>query len=197
MNENLERQLIIIVSSPSGAGKTTICKKLLLNDENLSISISDTTRRSRANEINGQDYNFISEELFKERINSDKYLEYASVFGHYYGSLKSEIDKNFLLGKDVIFDIDWQGAKQIKDSTYNNILSFFIMPPSKNIIFERLKLRATESGDDEESIKTRMTNYERDISYQREYDHVLINDELDTCVEQISKLIYLRRKINI
>ena len=197
MNENLERQLIIIVSSPSGAGKTTICKKLLLNDENLSISISDTTRRSRANEINGQDYNFISEELFKERINSDKYLEYASVFGHYYGSLKSEIDKNFLLGKDVIFDIDWQGAKQIKDSTYNNILSFFIMPPSKNIIFERLKLRATESGDDEESIKTRMTNYERDISYQREYDHVLINDELDTCVEQISKLIYLRRKTNI
>ena len=197
MNENLERQLIIIVSSPSGAGKTTICKKLLLNDENLSISISDTTRRSRANEINGKDYNFISEELFKERINSGKYLEYASVFGHYYGSLKSEIDKNFLLGKDVIFDIDWQGAKQIKDSTYNNILSFFIMPPSKNIIFERLKLRATESGDDEESIKTRMTNYERDISYQREYDHVLINDELDTCVEQISKLIYLRRKTNI
>jgi len=170
---------------------------LLLNDENLSISISDTTRRSRANEINGKDYNFISEELFKERINSGKYLEYASVFGHYYGSLKSEIDKNFQLGKDVIFDIDWQGAKQIKNSTYKNILSFFIMPPSKNIIFERLKLRATESGDDEESIKTRMTNYERDISYQREYDHVLINDELDTCVEQISKLIYLRRKINI
>ena len=187
-------QMIIIISSPSGAGKTTICKKILQNDDCIKISISDTTRTPRDNEIDGKDYNFVSEDNFKKKIASKEYAEYARVFGNLYGSLHKDVKKLINEGFDVLFDIDWQGAKQLKNSEYKNILSFFIMPPSKKDIYERLQARSVLSGDNEESIKKRMLFYETEISHKEEYDHVILNDNIDECIREIQLLIIKNRK---
>ena len=187
-------QMIIIISSPSGAGKTTICKKILQNDDCIKISISDTTRTPRDNEIDGKDYNFVSEDHFKKKIANKEYAEYARVFGNLYGSLHKEVKKLINEGFDVLFDIDWQGAKQLKNSEYKNILSFFIMPPSKKDIYERLQARSVLSGDNEESIKKRMLFYETEISHKEEYDHVILNDNIDKCIREIQLLIIKNRK---
>ena len=187
-------QMIIIISSPSGAGKTTICKKILQNDDCIKISISDTTRTPRDNEIDGKDYNFVSEDHFKKKIANKEYAEYARVFGNLYGSLHKDVKKLINEGFDVLFDIDWQGAKQLKNSEYKNILSFFIMPPSKKDIYERLQARSVFSGDNEESIKKRMLFYETEISHKEEYDHVILNDNIDECIREIQLLIIKNRK---
>jgi guanylate kinase len=187
-------QMIIIISSPSGAGKTTICKKILQNDDCIKISISDTTRTPRDNEIDGKDYNFVSEDHFKKKIANKEYAEYARVFGNLYGSLHKDVKKLINEGFDVLFDIDWQGAKQLKNSEYKNILSFFIMPPSKKDIYERLQARSVLSGDNEESIKKRMLFYETEISHKEEYDHVILNDNIDECIREIQLLIIKNRK---
>ena len=187
-------QMIIIISSPSGAGKTTICKKILQNDDCIKISISDTTRTPRDNEIDGKDYNFVSEDHFKKKIANKEYAEYARVFGNLYGSLHKDVKKLINGGFDVLFDIDWQGAKQLKNSEYKNILSFFIMPPSKKDIYERLQARSVLSGDNEESIKKRMLFYETEISHKEEYDHVILNDNIDECIREIQLLIIKNRK---
>ncbi len=186
--------MIIIISSPSGAGKTTICKKILQNDDCIKISISDTTRTPRDNEIDGKDYNFVSEDHFKKKIANKEYAEYARVFGNLYGSLHKDVKKLINEGFDVLFDIDWQGAKQLKNSEYKNILSFFIMPPSKKDIYERLQARSVLSGDNEESIKKRMLFYETEISHKEEYDHVILNDNIDECIREIQLLIIKNRK---
>ena len=187
-------QMIIIISSPSGAGKTTICKKILQNDNCIKISISDTTRTPRDNEIDGKDYNFVSEDHFKKKIANKEYAEYARVFGNLYGSLHKDVKNLINDGFDVLFDIDWQGAKQLKNSEYKNILSFFIMPPSKKDIYERLQARSVLSGDNEESIKKRMLFYETEISHKEEYDHVILNDNIDECIKEIQLLIIKNRK---
>ena len=187
-------QMIIIISSPSGAGKTTICKKILQNDDCIKISISDTTRTPRDNEIDGKDYNFVSEDHFKKKIANKEYAEYARVFGNLYGSLHKDVKNLINDGFDVLFDIDWQGAKQLKNSEYKNILSFFIMPPSKKDIYERLQARSVLSGDNEESIKKRMLFYETEISHKEEYDHVILNDNIDECIKEIQLLIIKNRK---
>ena len=187
-------QMIIIISSPSGAGKTSICKKLLQDDINLKISISDTTRIPRDNEIDGKDYNFISLESFKKKIKNNEYIEYASVFDNYYGSLNKNVLNILRDGFDVLFDIDWQGAKQLKNSNYPNILSFFIIPPSKEVIYNRLLSRANESGDNKDSINKRMSFYDTEISHKNDYDYVLINDNLDDCVQKIKSLILQNRR---
>jgi guanylate kinase len=186
--------MIVIISSPSGAGKTTICEMLLKKDRNLRISISDTTRIPRDNECNGKDYNFISEDCFKERIKNSAYVEYAIVFKNYYGSSHANVMKLLKDGYDVLFDIDWQGAKQLKNSNYSNILSFFIMPPSKNIIYDRLLQRSVFSGDNEEAINMRMAMYETEIKHKDEYDYIIINNNLVECVNKIHSLISNKRK---
>ncbi len=185
--------MIIIISSPSGAGKTSICKELLKKDDKLRISISDTTRIPRDNEVNNQDYNFISEESFKTKIANQEYAEYALVFGNYYGSLHKNVLRLLNEGFDVLFDIDWQGAVQLKNSNYSNILSFFITPPSKNVIYQRLLSRAKISGDNELDIANRMSFYEKEISHMNEYDHVIENNELNVCVRKIQKIITKKR----
>ena len=187
-------QMIIIISSPSGAGKTSICKKLLQDDINLKISISDTTRIPRDNEIDGKDYNFISLESFKKKIKNNEYIEYASVFDNYYGSLNKNVLNILRDGFDVLFDIDWQGAKQLKNSNYPNIRSFFIIPPSKEVIYNRLLSRANESGDNKDSINKRMSFYDTEISHKNDYDYVLINDNLDDCTQKIKSLILQNRR---
>ena len=188
--------LLIVISSPSGAGKTSICKRLLKENNKINVSISDTTRAPRDNEINGNDYNFISENEFKRKIKNNEYIEFAKVFGNYYGSLKENVNSILSAGNDVLFDIDWQGAKQLRKSSYSNMLTFFIIPPSKDVIYERLKQRAKMSGDDEKAINKRMSMYETEMSHKQDYDHVVINEDIDKCVTEIKKLI-TQKKLSI
>lgn len=191
------KKLIIVVSSPSGAGKSSICKQLLKDDPQLNISISDTTRAPRDNETNGTDYNFIEKKEFERRIENNEYIEYANVFGNYYGSLYKNVQKSLDSGYDVLFDIDWQGSLQLKASNQPNLLTIFITPPSKEIIYERLKLRAEKSGDNEQAIQYRMEMYETEMSHQNEYQHIVENDEFEECVFKIKKIILeARTKLN-
>ena len=127
--------LIIVISSPSGAGKTSVCHRLLERDDQLGLSISDTTRSARDNEIDGKDYNFISKDEFKRRIRENAYIEFATVFGNFYGSLYSNIEEHFSNGRDILFDIDWQGATQLKKSSYSNIINLY------NTTFKRYYFR--------------------------------------------------------
>ena len=194
MDSETNTNLIIAISSPSGAGKTSICKKLLEIDNKLKISISDTTRIARQNEVNGKDYNFLTKEEFQTKIMQNKYVEYAEVFGNFYGSPKENVVNILQSGNDVLFDIDWQGVKQLKDSSLKNILSIFIMPPNKNEIQKRLNTRAIDSGDNKESIKQRMALYETEISHQNEYKYIVTNDVFEICLYEILKIIDDERK---
>mgnify|MGYP001467056633 CR=1 FL=1 len=194
MEENYNKNLIIVISSPSGAGKTTVCKELIARNNNICLSISDTTRQARDNESNGIDYNFIEESEFKERIKKNSYIEYARVFGNYYGSQRKNIIDCFKKNKDALFDIDWQGAEQLKKSSLSNIISIFITPPSKEVIYHRLKLRAKSSGDDEDAIDKRMKKYETEMSHKNNYDYIIINEDLGKCVDEIELIIKNSRK---
>ncbi len=196
-NSLKSKKLIIVISSPSGAGKSSICKELLKDDQQLSISISDTTRLPRDNETNGTDYNFIEKNEFESRIKNNKYIEYANVFGNYYGSLHKDVQISLDKGFDVLFDIDWQGSLQLKASNQPNLLTIFITPPSKKIVYERLKLRAEKSGDSEKDIHYRMKMYETEMSHQHEYEHIVENDNFEECVLKIKKIILeARAKLN-
>jgi len=196
-NSLRSKKLIIVISSPSGAGKSSICKQLLNDDPQLSISISDTTRPPRDNETNGTDYNFIEKKEFERRIKNNEYIEYAKVFGNYYGSLNKTVQKLQDSGFDVLFDIDWQGSLQLKASNQPNLLTIFITPPSKEIVYERLKLRAKKSGDNEQAIQYRMEMYETEMSHQNEYEYIVENDRFEECVLKIKKIILeARTKLN-
>ena len=188
-NSLKSRKLIIVISSPSGAGKSSICKQLLKDDPQLNISISDTTRSPRDNETNGEDYNFIKKNEFERRISNNEYIEYANVFGNYYGSLYKNVQSSLDNGFDVLFDIDWQGSLQLQASNQPNLLTIFITPPSKETIYERLKSRAEKSGDNEQAIKYRMEMYETEMSHQNEYQHIVENDKFDECVSKIKEII--------
>lgn len=196
MSQNKNPKLLIIISSPSGAGKTSVCKKIIENNKGISISISDTTRPARNNEVDGIDYNFISSIEFDERIKNNLYIEYAKVFNNYYGSQKKNIIKLFNEGKDVLFDIDWQGAKQLRESNYSKILSIFIVPPSKEAIYERLKFRTEKSGGNNKDIENRMKQFEIEMSHKDEYDFIVMNDDFETCVKRIESIILEERKKN-
>ena len=196
-NSLRSKKLIIVISSPSGAGKSSICKQLLNDDPKLSISISDTTRSPRDNETNGTDYNFIEKNEFERRIKNNEYIEYANVFGNYYGSLHKDVQKSLDNGFDVLFDIDWQGSLQLKASNQPNLLTIFITPPSKEIVYERLKLRAEKSGDNEQAIQYRMKMYETEMSHQNEYEYIVENDRFEECVLKIKEIILQARiKLN-
>ena len=196
-NSLRSKKLIIVISSPSGAGKSSICKQLLNDDPQLSISISDTTRSPRDNETNGTDYNFIEKNEFERRIKNNEYIEYAKVFGNYYGSLRKDVQKSLDNGFDVLFDIDWQGSLQLKDANLPNLLTIFITPPSKEIVYERLKSRAEKSGDNEQAIQYRMKMYETEMSHQNEYEYIVENDRFEECVLKIKEIILQARiKLN-
>lgn len=196
-NSLRSKKLIIVISSPSGAGKSSICKQLLNDDPQLSISISDTTRSPRDNETNGKDYNFIEKNEFERRIKNNEYIEYANVFGNYYGSLHKDVQKSLDNGFDVLFDIDWQGSLQLKASNQPNLLTIFITPPSKEIVYERLKSRAEKSGDNEQAIQYRMKMYETEMSHQNEYEYIVENDRFEECVLKIKEIILQARiKLN-
>ena len=194
-DENLNHKpLLIIVSSPSGAGKTSVCRKILKNNDSIQISISATTRKPRKNEVDSIDYNFISRDDFQNKIKNDEFLEYAEVFDNFYGSLKEDVAKITKLKKDVLFDIDWQGTQQLYQSKPSNLISIFILPPSKAEIENRLRRRKVDSGDDESVIIKRMSKFKDEISHWVEYDYVVINKNLDACVKEISSIIQVERK---
>ena len=194
MTKSSPQGLMVVISSPSGAGKTTVCQKILQEDKNIVLSISDTTRPPRDNEINGKDYNFITEAEFKLKIKDNSYIEHANVFGNFYGSLHKTVRNIYDEKKDVLFDIDWQGAKQLKNSKYLNIISIFIIPPSRDAIYERLKLRAETSGDDEKSINHRMQSFDTEMNHKNDYDFIVTNDDLSRCVKEIQEIIENKRK---
>ena len=177
---------IIILSSPSGAGKTTLVKKLSLI-KNFEISISYTTRIPRLNEVNGSDYYFINSNDFDELIKKDEFLEYAKVFNNLYGSSKKKVINTLKKGKNVIFDIDWQGTKQIKDKNLEfKLITFFILPPSKKTLINRLSER---ENNDKSIIDERMKKFDNDIKRWTDYDFVVVNDNLEICFNEIKEII--------
>tara|TARA_B100001540_G_scaffold100615_1_gene90511 strand:- start:10 stop:642 length:633 start_codon:yes stop_codon:yes gene_type:complete len=178
--------IVVVLSSPSGAGKTTLVKKIA-QENNFRISISYTTRKPRTNEVNGKDYFFTSEEEFKNLIKNKEFLEYAKVFENYYGSSKSQVFENLNKGENVIFDIDWQGTEQIKKHQLNyKLITFFILPPSKSELFNRLKNRDMK---DKSIVEKRMKQFNEDIKHWKNYDFVVINDDLEKCYNEIVKFI--------
>tara|TARA_Y100000741_G_scaffold356621_1_gene333483 strand:+ start:69 stop:701 length:633 start_codon:yes stop_codon:yes gene_type:complete len=181
--------IIVILSSPSGAGKTSLVKEIS-SKNNFSISISHTTRKPRSNEIHGVDYFFIKQEEFKELISKNKFLEYAKVFNNFYGSSKDIIFEKLDKGENIIFDIDWQGTEQIKQKKLKyEIITIFILPPSRKELFNRLLNRDL---NDEKNAMERMKQFDEDVVYWRNYDLVVINDDFDKCYNRIIKYINLR-----
>lgn len=177
------------MSSPSGAGKTSISKKILQKDNKISLSISCTTRPKRKGEVNKKDYIFLSEEDFQKKIKSGDFLEYASVFGNRYGTLRQTVSRFFNKKKDVLFDIDWQGYQQLKQSGME-IVGIFILPPNKKELIRRLKNRGRDTT---EEMKKRMSLAQDEISHFPEYDYVVVNNDLDSCVTKIQNIIIAER----
>ena len=178
--------VMIILSSPSGAGKTTLVK-LLSENNNFEVSISHTTRNPRPNENHQKDYFFVSEEEFQRLIKNEEFLEYAKVFRNYYGTTRTPVIDKLNKGKNVLFDIDWQGADQIKNKKMDyKLITFFILPPSKEVLFQRLSNRDMK---DKLIAEERMKQFERDVLHWINYDYVVINDNIDNCYNKIYNLI--------
>jgi|TARA_B100001741_G_scaffold313123_1_gene318206 guanylate kinase len=181
---------MIILSSPSGAGKTTLAKKIS-QEKHFKISVSHTTREPRSNEINGVDYFFVSQKQFEKLIEEKAFLEYANVFKNLYGSTKEQVIKNLENGDNVIFDIDWQGAQQIKNQVLNfELVTFFILPPSKKVLLQRL---ITRDENKDEIIQMRMKQFDKDVLHWIDYDFVVINEDLNKCYNEI--IGYLNKTI--
>ena len=178
--------VMIVLSSPSGAGKTTLVK-MLSEKDNYEISISHTTRQPRPNEVNDKDYYFVNENEFNRLIKNQEFLEYAKVFSNFYGTTRTPVIDRLNKGKNVLFDIDWQGADQIKNKKLDyKLITFFILPPSKEVLFERLSNRDMK---DKLIAEERMKQFGRDVLHWINYDYVVINDDLENCYSKITNLI--------
>ncbi len=192
MSLKSNRGLILILSSPSGAGKTTLAKKIVESDSNFKISVSYTTRTPRLNEIDGVDYNFVSVNKFQELSNQNKFLEQAKVFGNYYGTLEGPIEDNLIKGKDYLFDIDWQGTEQVKKIMPLDIVPIFILPPSINDLENRLKKREEKN---KELVDQRMKMAKDEINHWKDYKYIVVNKEVENCFEQITKIVKIEREL--
>ena len=182
---------MFVLSSPSGVGKTTLTKKIATNNNNFIISISHTTRKPRPNEINGQDYYFVANEKFDLLAKENSFFEYAKIFDNYYGTLKEPVLKIINSGKDVLFDIDWQGTQQLKKNNSLSLVTFFILPPDIKTLENRLINR--HKGQ-ESLIQQRMKKFDQEISHWNEYNYVVVNDDLDECYNKILKIIDSEKK---
>ena len=186
---NYKNKLLIIISSPSGTGKTTICKKIINRDKRIKLSVSHTTRSPRDNEMNGVDYFFVSSDEFDSKILDQSFLEYARVFGNFYGTSKNNVKDLLSKDFDVLFDIDWQGAAQILKSNLAKIVTIFLVPPSKEVVLERLEERSNETGDNYKAVQKRMSEYENEMSHANEYDHIVVNDNIEECADKVLNII--------
>jgi len=188
---HLERRgLILILSSPSGAGKTTLSKRLLANHDNLKMSVSVTTRPKRDGEIDGKDYHFIGVEEFKRRRDQDELIEWAVVFENYYGTPRAAVETMIDDGFDVLFDIDWQGAQQLSSTNFTNLVRVFILPPSAEALDKRLRDRGL---DTDEVVAQRMLRASGEISHWDDYDYVLINDDLEHSYTVLNAILHAER----
>ena len=181
-----KKGMMFVLSSPSGVGKTTLTKKLAENNSQFAISISHTTRKPRPNEIDGKDYHFVKSKEFNDLIKKNDFYEYAKIFDNYYGTHKKIVNELLSKNKDVLFDIDWQGTKQLKKIEDLNIVTIFILPPNIKTLRDRLLNR--HEGQ-EKLIEKRMNKFNEEISHWKEYNYVVTNDDLNSCYEQIRNII--------
>jgi guanylate kinase len=189
------RGLLMIISSPSGAGKTSLCERLLADDTQLSMSVSATTRTPRPGEVDGKHYHFVSDEQFSKMIEAPTveegaFLEWAHVFGSRYGTPHAPVELLLSQGRDVLFDIDWQGTQQVRDRVEKDVVAVFILPPSMRILEDRLQGRGKDSA---EVIAKRMDKASDEISHWPEYDYVLINEDFDSCLSQLQNILAAER----
>ena len=184
------RGLLLVLSSPSGAGKSTLSRLLLEKDDNISLSVSSTTREPRPGEVDGKDYHFVSQGEFDELIARDGFLEHATVFEHSYGTPAAPVEAALKDGKDVLFDIDWQGTQQLNQKVGADLVRVFILPPSKAELLNRLKTRAQDS---DEVVAKRMSKANSEISHWAEYDYVIINDDLEKAEQQLYTILDAER----
>jgi len=183
--------MMFVLSSPSGAGKTTLTKKLAEHNSQFIISISHTTRKPRPSEVHGKDYHFVSEEEFNSLVRKNSFFEYANIFDNCYGTLKKPVLELLSYGKDVLFDIDWQGTQQLKKIKNLSLVTFFILPPNIRVLKERLLNRHERQ---EKLIEKRMSKFNEEISHWNEYNYVVINDDLDSCYDKILSIIISEKK---
>ena len=184
------RGLMLVLSSPSGAGKTTISRRLLDTDGNLSLSISATTRPARPGEVEGQDYYFVDKAKFDAMVDAGELLEHALVFGNNYGTPRGPVEQALETGRDVLFDIDWQGTQQVREAAREDLVSVFILPPSTAELERRLYARAQDSED---VVRGRMAKAADEMSHWAEYDYIIINDDVDKSVEQVEAILTAER----
>ena len=184
------RGLMFILSSPSGAGKTTLADRLLTKDGEIVLSVSATTRERRPGEAHGQDYYFVAEDEFSRMRDNNEFLEWANVFGHYYGTPRSLVEETLRQGKDVLFDIDWQGAQQLDEAAGEDVVKVFILPPSRDELERRLRKRAL---DPEDVVQKRMAKADAEISHWAEYDYVIVNYHLDESEELLRSILFAER----
>ena len=186
-----KKGLMFVLSSPSGTGKTTLTKKLASNNSNFTISISHTTREPRSNEINGKDYYFVNRDAFEDLVKKEQFFEHANIFDNRYGTLRKPVLDLLKRGKDVLFDIDWQGTKQLKKIENLSLVTFFILPPNLKALKERLLNR--HQGH-EELVNKRMKKFNEEVSHWNEYNYIVVNDDLEACYERIVETISLEKK---
>ena len=191
MSTNIPRRgLMLVLSSPSGAGKTTLSRGLLASDSNIMLSVSATTRKKRPNESEGRDYFFVSRDGFDAAIEAGEFLEYATVFDHLYGTPKKPVMDALAAGQDVLFDIDWQGTQQLKERAREDLVSVFVLPPTHDELERRLRIRAQDSED---VVRKRMSKAADEISHWPEYDYVIVNDDLAIAQEKIKAILDAER----
>ncbi|GJM01296.1 MAG: guanylate kinase [Methyloligella sp.] len=190
-SKDIERRgLMYVLSSPSGAGKTSIATKLIDQDKNIDMSISMTTRKARPGEIDGKDYIFVNEDQFNKAIENNELLEWAEVFGNFYGTPRKAVEQKLENGQDVLFDIDWQGTQQLHEKVGKDLVRLFILPPSVKVLEDRLKRR----GQDEDHIvAARMKEAANQISHWAEYDYVIINENLDESLGEVQNILNAER----
>jgi len=186
-----KKGMMFILSSPSGVGKTTITKKIAKNNTNFKISISHTTRKPRPKEINGHDYFFVNEREFNSLKDNNDFFEHAKIFDNYYGTLKKPVQEILRSGKDVLFDIDWQGTQQLKKIKNLSLYTFFILPPNIQVLKERLLNRHQGQTN---LIQKRMIKFNEELSHWDEYNHIVVNDDLETCYSEILSIMNLEKK---
>jgi guanylate kinase len=186
----VRRGLMLVLSSPSGAGKTTISRELLAQEPDIALSVSCTTRPKRPGEVSGRDYYFIALDEFDLMRNRQEFLEYAKVFGHYYGTPREPVETALAEGRDVLFDIDWQGTQQLRQTARSDLVSVFILPPSAGELARRLHRRAS---DPEDVVAARMAKASQEISHWAEYDYIVVNDEVSDSVAQVRAILHAER----